>query len=165
MIAPVFKLSDAKGFTFGHGERFEGTHTQIGPQIGAKQIGCTLTVVEPGKRAFPFHNHHGNEEMFVILEGSGTYRYGDAEHPIEAGCVCAAPAGGVETAHQIINTGAEPLKYLALSTMQDPEVAEYPDSGKLACIAIGEGNNFMTANVRHVARPDQNLDYWDGEDK
>jgi uncharacterized cupin superfamily protein len=164
MSSPVFNLSDAKGFTVGHGARFEGTHAQIGPLIGAKQIGCTLSVVEPGKRAFPFHNHHGNEEMFVILEGSGTYRHGDAEYPIEGGCVCAAPAGGPETAHQIINTGSETLKYLALSTMQDPEVVEYPDSGKLAAIAIGPGNTFMNANLRHVARPDQTLDYWDGEE-
>ena len=35
-----------------------------------------LTAVPPGKRAFPFHNHRVNEEMFFILEGTGEVRIG-----------------------------------------------------------------------------------------
>ena len=63
-----------------------------------------------GRRAFPFHNHLGNDKMFVFLKGTGTYRYGEAEHSVKAGAVCAAPRGGPDTPHQLINTGNEELK-------------------------------------------------------
>jgi uncharacterized cupin superfamily protein len=39
-------------------------------------LGAMFVTVAPGKRAFPFHNHLGNDEMFVILEGEGTFRFG-----------------------------------------------------------------------------------------
>lgn len=142
---------------------FGSTMALVGKAIGARDLGAMYMQVEPGKRAFPFHNHHGNEEMFVILEGSGTYRFGDTKHAIRAGSICAAPKGGHETAHQIINTGDTPLKYLSISTMNDPDVCEYPDSGKFAAIAVGAGNDFQTANLRSIHRTQDGLGYFDGE--
>jgi uncharacterized cupin superfamily protein len=65
--------------------------------------------------------------------------------------------GGPETAHQLVNTGSAELKYLAVSTMQQPEVCQYPDSGKVAALD-GTG----TDGFRFVAR-DVQVDYWDGE--
>ena len=41
----------------------------IGLRIGARRLGYNLTVVPPGKAAFPAHNHHGMEEMFLVLDG------------------------------------------------------------------------------------------------
>src|SRR5580658_9320561 len=52
--------------------------------------------------------------------------------PIRTGEVIACPAGGRETAHQIINTGTEELRYLAVITEHSLEMAQYPDSGKFA---------------------------------
>ena len=49
----------------------------VGPRIGAQLLGYNITAVAPGKRAFPLHNHHVNEEMFFILSGSGELRVGD----------------------------------------------------------------------------------------
>ena len=46
----------------------------VGPRIGAQLLGYNITAVPPGKRAFPLHNHHVNEEMFFILSGSGELR-------------------------------------------------------------------------------------------
>lgn len=166
MSAPVVNLADLDLFENRpeRSSRFGCKLGMVGEAIGARDLGVTYTEVEPGRRAFPYHCHHGNEEMFVILEGTGTYRIGDAEHAISAGSVCAAPKGGPETAHQIINTGDVPLKYLALSTMNDPDVCEYPDSGKFAVEAIGPGNSFDTANLISVHRAGDGLDYWDGEE-
>ena len=52
--------------------------------------------------AWPFHCHHGNDEMFMILAGAGTVRFGADTFPVEAGDVVVCPAGGPETAHQLI---------------------------------------------------------------
>ena len=110
-------------------ERFDARMAFIGPRVGAQKLGYNITAVPPGKRAFPFHNHRVNEEMFLILEGSGEVRIGSETHSIRTGDIIACPPGGKETAHQIVNTGSEELRYLAVSTKMSPEIAEYPDSG------------------------------------
>ncbi|MGL6291176.1 MAG: cupin domain-containing protein, partial [Silanimonas sp.] len=69
----------------------------ISPRIGAQKLGYNLTIVPPGKAAFPAHNHYGNEEMFLVLEGEGELRVGDARYPLRAGDVVACPVGGPET--------------------------------------------------------------------
>jgi len=58
---------------------------QISSLVGAQKLGYNITKVPPGKRAFPIHNHHVNEEMFLILEGEGQVRIGNEMFPINAG--------------------------------------------------------------------------------
>lgn len=128
---------------------------QIGAVVGAQKLGYNVTAVPPGRRAFPFHSHRVNEEMFFVLEGEGEVRIGDARHPIKKGDVVACPPGGPETAHQMINTGATELRYLAVSTKMVPEIAEYPDSKKFG--VLGEGG------LRFLSRTDLSLPYYDGE--
>ena len=167
MTSPVLHIDDAQGFPMAPpkpSERFGGTVASFGGNLGLAGLGAMFVTVEPGKRVFPFHNHLGNDEMFVILEGEGTYRFGGTEHPVRAGSVCGAPKGGPDTAHQIINTGTTTLRYIGISTSNDPDVAEYPDSGKFATIAIAPGPSFFEAHLRHVGRRDQSLDYWEGEE-
>lgn len=142
--------------------RFGGKLARIAPLVGAKKLGYNLTVIDPGKCAFPFHSHRINEEMFFVLEGEGEVRIGAAKHAIRAGDVIACPPGGVETAHQIRNTSdTRELRVLAVSTLIGPEVCEYPDSGKFAVSDLdpsGERPPF-----RHIGRGDRAVDYWDGE--
>lgn len=166
MSTPVINIDEAPSFRNAPegSTRFGSVMAPLGEAIGTKDIGVMYMQVEPGKRAFPFHCHHGNEEMFIILEGEGTYRFGGAEYPIRAGSVCAAPAGGLETAHQLINTGDKTLKYLSISTRNDPDVIEYPDSGKFAAIAVGAGRKFTEAKLRAINRIGNSLTYFDGEE-
>lgn len=138
--------------------RFGGRIGPIGPHVGARRLGYNLTVVAPGKAAFPKHSHRANEEMFFVLDGTGELRIGDAVHPVRAGDVIACPPGGPETAHQLFNTGAVDLRYLAVSTMDSPEICEYPDSGKFLATTGMQPGDF-----RSVGRAADGLDYWDGE--
>ena len=136
--------------------KFEGAMLGwVGRKIGAQKLGYSVTVVPSGKRAFPLHNHHVNEEMFFILEGEGEVRIGDKTHPIKKGDFIAHPPGGPETAHQIVNTSENELRYLAVSTMQSPEIADYPDSKKFGVLSAD--------GFRFLGRVDQSLNYWDGE--
>jgi uncharacterized cupin superfamily protein len=136
--------------------RFEGAMLgSVGRKIGAQKLGYNITVVPAGKRAFPFHNHRVNEEMFFILEGEGEVRIGDQTYPVQKGDFIACPSGGAEAAHQIVNTSKKELRYLAVSTMQAPEIADYPDSKKFGVLS-GDGFRFL-------GRVDQSLQYWDGE--
>lgn len=145
-------------------ERFDARMGYIGPRIGAQKLGYNITAVPPGKRAFPFHNHRVNEEMFFILQGTGEIRIGEAVYPINPGDIIACPAGGKETAHQIINTGNEELRYLAVSTKQSPEIAEYPDSGKFGVLAdMPAGADGKPQRFMFLGREGSSLNYWEGE--
>ena len=103
--------------------------------IGLTKLGATYSEVPPGKSGCPYHVHHGVDEMFVILKGRGRYRFGDATYEVRAGAVLGAPRGRAEFAHKATNTGATPLKYLAISSVALNAVLEYPDSGKLMAAA------------------------------
>lgn len=136
-------------------ERYDGARMgPVGMRLGAKKLGYNLTVLPPGKRAYPFHNHHVNEEMFFVIEGTGEVRIGEATYPVRAGDVIACPAGGQETAHQILNAGEGELKYLSVSTQLEPEVCEYPDSGKFGV---------LSSSFRYIGRESENGPYWEGE--
>ena len=69
--------------------------------------------------------------MFFILEGEGKIRMGPETWPIGKGDLIACPPGGKGTAHQIINTGAAELKFLAVSTKLSPELAPLSRYGQV----------------------------------
>lgn len=145
-------------------ERYGAKMWMLGPAMGASQLGYNVTSVPPGKRAFPFHNHRVNEELFLILKGSGEIRIGKDSYPVKQHDLIGCPPGGEESAHQIINTGESELAYLAVSTRLSPEIAQYPDSGKFAVLAEyppdaeGEPQRFS-----FIGRSKNGLDYWEDE--
>lgn len=164
MSAPIVNLDQlATGRELRHGDKFDAKIAPVGPRIGARKLGYNVTSVAPGKRAFPFHNHHANEEMFFVLEGEGMLRFGPHEYPVRKGDFVCCPAGG--PAHQLVNTGADELRYVAVSTMLDTDVWHYPDSGKFGVIG-GREPGAPLANASFPSRfvPDgAGVDYWHGE--
>ena len=150
----VVNIDDLALKRFAQGDTYECNAARMGPLLGAKDLGYSYDVVPPGKRACPFHSHRGEEEMFFIVKGTGTLRYGSETRRIRAGDVICCPTGGPVTAHQIVNDSTEDLAYLSVSTMLPAEVCEYPDSGKIG--AFGGG-------VRHMTRATDGVDYWLGE--
>ncbi|SDB11452.1 cupin domain-containing protein [Bauldia litoralis] len=161
-LKPVVNISEVDFRESSHGDKFAAKLGRVGPMIGSDGLGCTVTIVPPGKAAFPFHAHHCVDEMFVVLVGTGEYRIGDERYPVKSGDVLAAPAGGPETAHQIINTGEGDLQYLAFSSKAEADVVEYPDSGKFAVTSRHDWTS-GTGGVRFVGRPESSVGYWDGE--
>jgi uncharacterized cupin superfamily protein len=124
----------------------------------ARKLGASIDTVAPGMRSCPYHFHHAQEEMFIVIEGSGTLRVAGELIPLRAGDIAFIPPGP-EYPHQIINTSDAPLKYLSISTRESPEIVEYPDSDKyLAMASLAEGRFFDT-----IQRTRNSVDYWDGE--
>lgn len=163
MSAPANPVATLASLALEHWRQsdfFQAASASFGSTIGLKKLGISYDEVPPGKSACPFHSHHMEEELFVILEGEGTYRFGPERLPVKAGDVLGAPTGGPETAHQIINTGSVPLKFLAIANNADTEVCEYPDSGKFQVSSRVSDSR----RLRHCGREGQNhIDYWDGE--
>jgi uncharacterized cupin superfamily protein len=165
MAKPILNIDSLTYRDFGRGEKFQARLGQLSIPLGAQKLGYNLTVVPAGKRAYPLHNHRTNEEMFFIIEGRGELRIGAETHPIRGGDVIACPPGGPETAHQIVNTSDAELKYLSVSTMISPEMAEYPDSGKVGLYHyLPPAADGTPQRLRYFAtRPGTMDDYWDGE--
>jgi uncharacterized cupin superfamily protein len=163
-MKPVVNIADVPMFPMGNDGAFEAKLGKIAPVIGSTGIGCMITIVPPGKKAFPFHVHHVIHELFVVIEGTGEYRFGDERYPIKTGDVLAAPAGkGKELAHQIINTGATDLKFLGISDMPIADVCEYPDSGKFALTSRFDWNNPGAGGIAYVGKVERSLEYFEGE--
>lgn len=174
MTGPILNIRALELHSWGQGVTIPGAgqasdryQARIGfasRQLGAKKLGYNLTVLPPGKSAFPFHCHSVNEEMFFVVEGEGELRLGDSRYPIRAGDIVACPPGGPETAHQILNTSQAELKFLAVSTRLSPEVCEYPDTGRFGLIAeMPSTSDGKPRELRFVGRAGESLPYWEGE--
>lgn len=146
------------------GKRYGFRRRQLGAAAGGQQIGCSWMELPPGKRAWPAHWHGANEEAIYVLSGRGRVRIGDAEVELRPGDWVALPKGP-GCAHQTINDGDEPLRYLCVSTMIEPDVGVYPDSGKVGVfVGAAPGGDPSTRTLWAYARLADGVDYWDGED-
>jgi len=141
------------------GERFRSYRRRLATAAGGEKLGCSLWELPPGKAAFPLHKHFGNEEAVYVLEGSGSVRLDSAEHPIGAGDYIVFRAG--QEAHQIVNSSSAPLKFLAFSTMNYPEIATYPESQKIG--VIGGPPRPDRKHILGVYKLSSSVDYWEGE--
>ncbi|HAT4999296.1 TPA: cupin domain-containing protein [Serratia marcescens] len=133
---------------------YDSVGARLGTGTAADKLGASFDCVAPG----PYHFHYAQEEMFIILEGSGTLRVAGEMLPIVSGDVIFIPPGP-EYPHQIINTSDAPLKYLSVSTREQPELVMYPDSGKYQAMARSADGE----QVRYLQRPSTSLDYWQDE--
>ena len=160
MVKPVMNLDEVEFDDLEANGRFTSSRGPIGSRIGARQLGYNLTVLPPGKVQCPFHSHHAEEEMFLILDGEGELRFGAERYPLRRHDVIACPPGGSEVAHQIVNTGTVDMRYLALSTLAEVEVCEYPDSRKLLVVTGKPGE----PGLRKMVRAEVTVDYYDREE-
>jgi|ERR671937_724768 uncharacterized cupin superfamily protein len=142
-----------------HGDRFRAFRRRLAMAAGGEKLGCSLWELPPGKAAFPLHKHFGNEEAVYVLEGNGTVRLDAEKYPIRAGDYLVFRAG--QEAHQIVNCSSAPLKFLAFSTMNYPEVATYPESQKVG--VIGGPPRPDRKHILGVYKVASSVDYWEGE--
>ena len=137
---------------------YDSQSARLARGTAARKLGASIDTLAPGKISCPYHLHHAQEEMFVVLEGSGTLRVAGEMLPVRTGDVVFVPAGP-EYPHQLINTSSAPLKYLSVSTQETPEICEYPDSGKF--LAEAKAGTSSTFDVIHAKGA--SVDYWEGE--
>jgi uncharacterized cupin superfamily protein len=124
-------------------------------------LGMSLYEVLPGQTQCPYHFHHGNDELLLVLHGRPTLRTPEGERELERGDFVHFPKGPAG-AHQVINRSDEPARYIVGSSKASPEVCEYPDSGKLALFSRLESQRGQPLWTVH--RLDDEVDYFDGEE-
>jgi uncharacterized cupin superfamily protein len=161
-MKPILNVAAAAEISLASGTRFEARMRRLAQPLGAKRIGSNLTRVPPGKAAFPFHHHHANEEHFFVISGTGVLRHGDEWFEVAPHDYIYCAPGAADLAHQLINTGDEDLVYLAISTLQAPEVVGYPDSAKTGVTVLTADDQPQRCLFEDKLR--NTMGYWDGED-
>lgn len=104
------------------------TISSPGDATGLTTLGINIFVVAPGDKSTEFHVHACEDEAVYVLSGTGTARTGEETHAVRAGDFIGYPKGG--PAHELRNTGEEPLRMLVIGQRLAEDVIDYPDQGK-----------------------------------
>lgn len=99
----------------------------IARPAGARELGGSVYELAAGSTGMDLHGHYGNEELFIVLEGSPTLRTTDGEEQLGKGDVVACVRGR-EGIHTIENRSSEQALVLAMSTANTPDVVVYPEN-------------------------------------
>jgi uncharacterized cupin superfamily protein len=119
-------------------------------------LGMSVVELLPGQTQTPYHFHHGNEELLMVLSGTPTLRTPDGERELQPGDFAFFPKGP-DGAHQVVNRSDEPARYVLGDSKVSPEIVEYPDSGKIASMS-------RETKLWTIQRLGEAVDYFDGEE-
>ena len=140
---------------------FTYRRAQLGRQAGAERLGASLYEIPPGQATFPYHQHTANEEILIVVSGRLALRTPEGWRDLDEGDVVAFPVGE-RGAHQIANRSPDTARVLFVSEMNSPEVAVYPDTGKVGAMTRPPGGR--GTGDRWAFRIEDTVDYWEGEE-
>jgi uncharacterized cupin superfamily protein len=108
---------------------------------------------QPGASQMVYHFHHGSQELLIVLRGRPTVRMYDGDRVLAEGDVVPFPPGP-EGAHQVRNDSDAVARVVIVAANADPDVAEYPDTGKVAIVAGGRHRFHRVADQVDSAGPE-----------
>jgi uncharacterized cupin superfamily protein len=115
-------------------------------------LGASVWELQPGGVNWN-HFHHASEELLIVLRGRPTLRTPEGERTLAEGDVLTFPRGP-SGAKEIRNETDDVVRVVIVSTNADPDVAEYPDSGKVGIWIDGRGRFFRAGDAVAHAGPD-----------
>ncbi|MFD1796301.1 cupin domain-containing protein [Paracoccus aurantiacus] len=102
---------------------------RFGDAAGMTGMGVNVVTLAPGERSAQKHWHSHSDEFVLVLEGTATVIEDECATEIGPGDMAIWPAG-VTVAHQVVNQGETPLRYLCAGTNPPAETVRYPDEGE-----------------------------------
>ncbi|MDR1298137.1 MAG: cupin domain-containing protein [Deltaproteobacteria bacterium] len=82
-----------------------------GNRLKGSRFSMAAEITLPVGASVGYHDHPADEEIYLILSGTGSYVENDrSEHPVGKGDLTLCPTG---EGHALINNGKEPLVFLA----------------------------------------------------
>ena len=64
---------------------YDAEGARLARGTAARKLGASVDILAPGKRGCPYHLHHAQEEMFIVIEGHGTLRVAGENLPLKRG--------------------------------------------------------------------------------
>jgi uncharacterized cupin superfamily protein len=145
-----------------HHPGYTWSRLRLARRLHAEKLGASVYLLRPGQKSFPYHFHHANEEMLIVLEGEVTVRMPEGEEAATRGDALSFPRGP-DGAHQVINNSDEVARILMLSTMVEPDIAEYPDSGKFGLFSGSAPGGSGERSLQTFIDRGAVVDYFEGE--
>jgi len=105
-------------------------------------LGGSIWEFQPGEPEYVYHFHHGSDELLIVLRGEPKLRLREGERTLREGDVVPLPRG-VDGGRAISNPSNAVARVLILSSNADPDVAEYPETGKIGVITDGKTWEFF----------------------
>jgi uncharacterized cupin superfamily protein len=112
-------MTDVKAKHFDEIPHYQGANTvpgikfhTAGRELGVTAWGMNVLAIDPGCTGYPEHDHarDGQEEVYVVLRGSGTLKAGAEETPVGVGMLVRV---GPEQVRKIL-AGPEGIVVLAI---------------------------------------------------
>jgi uncharacterized cupin superfamily protein len=147
----IFNTKKAEYSQVSGQEKYRFRSMPLASAMGAKKLGFHVEILEPQAFSCPYHFHHSEEELFLVLKGRAMLRQDNKFREVSEGDLIFFPPSP-EGAHQFYNHTNEPFEFFALSTKDEFEVCEYPDSGKI-----------MVGKLRKVFQAGAEVDYFKDE--
>ena len=110
------------------GERGGNRLARLSAPAGSQRLGASIVELAPGTLSSPYHVHHANEELLIVLSGTPELRTSHGLRELQAGEVVSFPRGD-EGAHRLRNATSEPCRLLFISELNFPDIVSYPDTG------------------------------------
>ena len=129
-IVNLENLKFESDHTVGENYKYEVAPAAFSSKMGAKKLGWNVSILPSKEFSCPYHFHHSEEELFLVLEGKATLRQAGKFKEVSKGDLIFFETSA-EGAHQFYNHTDQPFKYLALSTLDPFDICEYPDSKKV----------------------------------
>ncbi len=98
----------------------------LGDALGLTRFGVNLTTLAPGRESSIRHHHSHEDELVYVLEGELVLRTDAGEQLLTAGMCAGFPAGSGD-AHQLVNRGDAPARFLEIGSRDPNDAVEYPD--------------------------------------
>ncbi len=151
---PFIRRAEAVNCTRKSEHGFEYKRSLIVGKEDSEHFEIAIYEVPPGKAAVPYHYHMRNEEVFYILSGTGLLKSPEGERQVTPGDFLYFP-NNEKGAHKLTNiSDSVPLVYADFDIRYEPEVAFYPDSGKVGIFGNG---------ARLIFPVSKNVEYYEGE--
>jgi uncharacterized cupin superfamily protein len=128
------KIADVRPFDYSFGGAIGGRMADVGRTIGSLSIGLNIQTVAPGFRSSRRHRHVFQEEILIVVAGTGALLHGEQRIDVGPGdAFCYRPDD--PELHTFENTGTGDLVIWAFGNRFVHEVCLYPDEG----VAFVEG--------------------------
>ena len=109
---------------------------RLGDACGLTRFGVNLVTLGPGGQSALRHWHTLEDEFVYVLDGEVVLVTNDGEQVLRAGDCAGYPAGKAD-AHQFVNRGTRPARYLEVGNREEADEAFYPDDD----IMYADGGN------------------------
>ena len=108
---------------------FRHAATALGPRLGARRIGAGVYQAEASFPIWPYHYHHGVEELLYVIAGVPVLREPAGERTLAPGDLVCFSSGHVG-AHTLKGPGR--LVIFSTGHHVEPRMSVYPDSDKVS---------------------------------